>query len=551
MKVIIVDDECIIRIGLRAMISWEEHGFSIVAEAENGQAALELIKKHQPDIVITDIKMPIMDGLELMHEVMELEEGPCFLVLSNFDDLQYVKDAMRMGAMDYLLKIELDQEQLLECLKKVTVQVEQLNKKPKKLSQADNVQGIKLMQRNILRDIINCVYPSEDYVMDTIKSMGMHLDQGYTYCFMLKTGEGYRFQEVTDHELFQLNFSILNITEELLQENFYTYCLEGKTGEFYIFASNRCNSQEPINEQLFNEILENVIDMLNEYLNITCTVSIGIGEAGLKGIHEAYAQAVLKMRQHLFMNKRRVIYKADIAYPTKEMSISSLFDKKDILFKAIDIHKREVIIEFFENVKKNIQGKSVQRDIACNVMIELFCLVREYAEIYKLNPQDFLKNSMRTYQQLICMVHISEVLEWIDLVYLDIVAFLDKEDNSSYNNLIARVEAFIQEHYEEDISLKQVADEVNLHPAYLSMLLKRYTGMNYTEYITWVRIEEAKKLLIHTDLKVYEVGQKVGYQNTYYFNRIFKKVAGITPGEYKKSSYRCLKNEGRQLVIEN
>lgn len=534
MKVLIVDDEYVIRIGLRSMISWEEHGFTIVAEANNGQVALELIQKYQPEIVITDMKMPVMNGLEFMQKAYELEERPCFLVLSNFDDFLYVKEAMRMGAMDYLLKIELDPEQLLKCLKKIADQIGQTKKKPLSMTYVDHDQGLKLMQKNILRDTINYLYPNEKYVLDTMQDIEMHLNQTFTYCFMLKVGEWYRFEEVSDHELFVLNFSIMNMVEELLCETFHVYCLEGKTGEFYVFASDRRNYQKPINEQRLNELFENVVDMIREYLNITCIISIGIGDQGVKGIHDAYNQTVKQMHQRVFMSERKVIYLSDLTTSIKVVPFHSLYDKKDKLFKAMNFHKKEELKLFFDEIKEAIKGKPIHRNTVCNVMLELFSLAREYAETYKLDAQDLLKNSMRTYQQLVCMTQVTEAFEWMDLVFKDLITYLDKEDESRYNKLIARFKEFIHKHFDEEISLKQVADEVNLNPSYFSALLKRYIGMNYSEYLTWVRIEEAKKLLIHTDLKVYEVGEKVGYQNTYYFNRIFKKVSGITPGDYKK-----------------
>jgi two-component system response regulator YesN len=161
--------------------------------------------------------------------------------------------------------------------------------------------------------------------------------------------------------------------------------------------------------------------------------------------------------------------------------------------------------------------------------------VNEYCETYQEDVNEIIKKRCGIYQRLLQMDNVNEVKKWIGEVRQDLINYIGTREGTSYIlRLILRAQKYIDDHFNEDISLVEVADTVNLNPCYLTTLFKRYTNMSYSEYLTQIRMKKAKNLLEKSAYKVYEIGEMVGYQNPYYFNRIFKKTIGLSPGEYKK-----------------
>ena len=162
-------------------------------------------------------------------------------------------------------------------------------------------------------------------------------------------------------------------------------------------------------------------------------------------------------------------------------------------------------------------------------------MVCEFCEEYQLSARVVLARSYRSFQQLAHIGTIADAQAWVRSLEEDLLYFIQSEEEQDYPRIIARARKYLEQHFHEDLSLKEVAAQVCLSPSYLSTLLKQYTGFNYTEYLTQIRIEKAKTLLKETDAKIYEISEQLGYQNVQYFNRIFKKCTGMTPLEFKNS----------------
>lgn len=535
MKVIIVDDEYLIRMGIRSMIEWEDLGCEIAGEASNGEEALKLIEELEPDIVITDVKMPVLGGLELISGASKNKKKPRFLVLSNFSDFHYVREAMKMGAEDYLLKLELEPEQLRKCMEKVIDKISTEKEVRGKDNKILTAQNMKTIQGSFLKGIMNRIYLDEAYVMEKLEFFDIKLTFSNTiYSMIIKIGELYRFEDVSNEELSTLNFSVINIVEEILSDWYDVHCIEGKTSEFIVFATAKEHCINRITDENLIEQGKILREMLSQYLNITAIISIGIGEPGLEGLYQAYKRAVLNIKNRFFTNESEILLLEESQVGIKELENISIYDYKDQLFEALSFQRPKKMKKIMENIRKKITSTPMSKETVCNVVLELYSMIREYEETYQLNGRSLMVCSKKTYQQLICMTHVSEARNWLDHVENDLKNYINSREKEGYHKLISKVKAYIHEHFDEDISLSEVADVVDLNPSYFSTLLKQYTGLSYSEYVIKERIEHAKELLQETNLKVYEVGHAVGYHNIYYFNRIFKKKTGFTPGEYKK-----------------
>lgn len=232
-RILIADDDTMVRIGLKTVINWEENGFVLVGEAANGLEAMQLVQEKKPDIVITDIKMPGMDGIELIRQLRQQSTPPEILVLSSYDEFELVKQALKLGARDYLLKLNLNPEELLHSLRAIAAE----NAAASPLFSGDDEKSRALLRQNFLWDVVSNYYMNGQQLEQSMRELEIHLEGRPVYCMVIKVGEVYRFEEATAEEIQTLRISVVNITEEIVSDVCCGYCFSGRTGEFDVLLT--------------------------------------------------------------------------------------------------------------------------------------------------------------------------------------------------------------------------------------------------------------------------------------------------------------------------
>lgn len=534
MKILIVDDEAIVRVGIKSIIDWNKYGYEIVGEASNGKVALEIIKDKDVDIIITDIKMPVMDGLELIKEGKKINSELKFLVLSSYGDLALVKEAMKFGAEDYILKLGMEQESLIEVIDKIKLSIstkkEEIDKETQFINQLKK--NIPLIRSKFLKECIHNSNIDKKEFYSSIEMLNINLNIDYIYCMVIKIQELYRFENMNDEQVDFLNNSLINLCEEIIVEEFNGYCFENKTGLFCILLSFKEDSKNK-NFSVIENTAFLLAEMLKQYLNITAIIGVSDINSGITGFKAAYNQAKKALEYRFFYHSGNVILfnESEVSSLTYDKYSVSCYRKK--IHNALAYHKKEELEEVFNQIVKDVVTLHLGREIVCNVTIQIFNIVCEFLEKYQLEARTVLSKSYKTYHEMLLIDSLVEVKQWINELQEDLIAFIKNEANNDYPRIIAVSKKYMEDNFNIEISLKEVADKVGLNPSYFSTLFKQYTGMSYVEYITQLRINKAKELLTNCNCKVYEISDMVGYENSYYFNRIFKKITGMTPIEYK------------------
>ncbi len=279
MKVLLVDDEAVVRIGLKSMIDWNQNGFELVGEAANGEKALELIYSKRPDIVLTDIKMPAMDGLELISYPFEEELRPCFLVLSSYDDFKYVKGALKAGATDYLLKLEMTPEKLLETLSGVRESLAHRARGAEREGAGSHHRTI----RNTFFNLISGVSLSPRDEAAFLELLSDGTEKQNFGCLVLKSMDLHKFDTISETDLHMLNSAVVNIVEEVLHEYCRAFCIAGHRGVYYgVFAA------ESENRTYSEEFCVRIPILLAQYLNLNVKAGAEWGGWGTEGVLRAY-----------------------------------------------------------------------------------------------------------------------------------------------------------------------------------------------------------------------------------------------------------------------
>ena len=530
-RILIVDDDATLRIGLKTIMDWPQYGYELVGEAKDGAQGLEQYLALHPDIVITDMKMPNMDGVALIRALRKQPHPPVMIALSGYDEYALVREAMKYGAADYLLKLDLSPKLLLKTLSDALPQLKSDELRPA----ADR----DLQRTRALHDLVAHFYLNEEDMSRRLLDAGIRLDIPQKACLLIKIGDIFRFEETTEEEYHTLKFSVINIAEEIANECLQAYCIENKTGEFYLLG---CVREQLLGEDM-DELLigtgERIHDMLLAYLGIGCTVGIGRANGGLGALQDARLQAAEAVQYRFYAENSDVLLRSacPIAESREVQTPGRLFELRQQLLKGLSALDGDAVREVIEELTawgKRLSGRNEMLTIA----LDLSGALREFCDRCGLAEEKLLGGSLYRTVDVLAFSTLHEFLDWLSGLEQELLRYLERESKKGYQGTIRHAQELIASRYCEELSLQQVADELHLTPGYLSTLMKKYTGMTFVEYVTHVRIQVAKEQLETTDRKVYEIADALGYQDQFYFSRLFKRATGLSPAEYRKRVVR-------------
>lgn len=521
-KVLIVDDEMISRIGIKSLISWKEEGFTVVGEAENGKKALELIVEMQPDIVITDIKMPVMSGLDLIKKTKEELFQPAFIVLSSYDDFDYVKEALVLGAKDYFLKLELTPEKLLETLNRVRQSVSSEYKKPyvEQLSAND----YEIIKSNFLQEIIHGRSYREEEIDSKLSILEMKLPKERIQCGVILIHGMDVYQKYNDHDIHLFQFAVDNILSEILADYHFAHAVFTQFKEITVIFAHV--DKDHMNKDML-ELMNAIMKALKVYLNIMGLMGISKTREGYGSIKTSYSEA-LEAANHVVFKKGMSNSEMGIEVPVSDMS-----DYIKQFESTLHVSEMEKMSECLGHIVEMIKSTSdisnhVLKSLCSTLLLSVSTYIKEYASLIKLeevwgsDPYRSLDHLNTNY----------DFIAWIEHLEKNIYRIFNTLGES--RKLIHQAKQYIHTHYTSSVSLEALADELNISPNYLSYLFRKETKESVVEYLTRYRINKAKDLLRTTHYKIYEVGQMVGYDSEQYFSRVFKKVVGMPPAKFKQ-----------------
>ncbi|ANE45812.1 hypothetical protein SY83_05310 [Paenibacillus swuensis] len=520
MKVMIVDDEVLARVGIKSIVPWGEHGFQVVGEADNGQHALAMMRELDPDIVLTDIRMPVLDGIELIRAAQEAKLRAKFVVISSYGDLSYVKDAMRQGAADYLIKLELQSESLMELMNRLRERILEENANAARSSVADSVihDNIGAARQRILQNIVSGLVYDREEITEALARLDIQLPEEELTCMLLHA----EHEGVPSSNGSVRHRTMMNIVEEMLEPIPFSYAIPLQQGEIVILVARSAGSASAMAGRLR--------DAIREYMNMAVTIGISDCHDSYDGIGDAYRQAEAAMNTKFLHRKGSII--------VFKPPMQSIGDKEMFTDLTGEIRKLEKGVELYDapnvtaslnfiiaQIRDNPQLKKDEALIVCNaVWFAVHSRLRSNFESREM----FDFNSVLSVQSL---SFIEEYIEWLEQMKLAVVSLI--AGFGERKRLIMQAKQLINTSYREELSLETVADKLGISAKYLSILFKKETGSNYVDYITDIRIKYAKILLRGGEYRVYEVGQRVGYDNEQYFSRVFKKITGLSPNQYR------------------
>ncbi|MCF6411530.1 response regulator [Pseudalkalibacillus salsuginis] len=506
-KVFLLDDEVQVREGMKNRIDWREEGFDYCGDAPDGEVALPLIRKIQPDIVITDIKMPFMDGLELSKILREEMPDIKIIILSGHDEFEYARKAMRIQIAEYCLK-PISAGELLKTLHKVSSQIDQEELKKKKMDdlRSEATKNRSMSQEAFLSEICKgFLSPSE--ALKKAAQLNVDLIASFYYVFILETE------------------SVSTGTINSIQADYNCLAFKSTKKEMVFIMKDET---ERLLEDEVNELKERLAGLQNNDSSIV--FGFGKVESRIQGIALSYAQAVEDKSYNKMVQKNKaqgseehILNNDELFIKTRNRLISFLKDGDPAKIPA-----------FAENYTSYLKDSNNSAPFFIYYsLIDFTLTIKQYMREQRIEDVGLLKEMANREVRAGWIREYSEVEAYMADM-LKVVMESEIFSSVKVNPLILKAQEYIHQHfYESELSLQRIADMVNVSPSYFSRMFSQETDKTLVEYITHIRMENAKKLLKSTNDKTYEIAQKVGYSDSHYFCNLFKKVTGMTTRQYK------------------
>ncbi|NOU85712.1 response regulator [Paenibacillus sp. LMG 31460] len=539
MKVMVIEDEPIVINGLKVLIPWEEYGFEWLPPAENGLKALEQMEVNQPNLILVDCQMPTMGGLALLTEIRNRKWPIKSIILSGHDEFDYVRQALQLGATDYLLKPP-DTDMLFDVLRKLKTEWEEDNERNRQLQE-----NMPLIRDRFLRSLLEGARLNEKLFMEKTAYLMVPLTLQPFRIVLLQIEQDPEILRNYNYEDQQLmNFAIQNIAEETLQ-CWGNKCIFLELSDRFAIIVNMTFSMEELHRDL-RLLVANIRQTLKYF------VTIGIGALCEQLVFDgkmAYEQAKTALEYKYYTGPNEVIFIDDVDWETSKgkrkndgmeppmmesstiEDTSSAYVRLRMALKIGNLQELEAWMQVFFN---DLQEKEIT--IPLTKTESLQAMITGASVISDLHPKLKLNHLLTAEQiQLVLSAATLEELSQICKTFLRYLLQLTIDlRKSGRNNVVEAAKAMLETKYASNLSLDTIAKEVFVSPVYLSFLFKQVEGVNLTDYVTHVRMDKAKELLLGSNLKTYEIANRVGYQDEKYFSRLFKKRIGMTPTEFRQ-----------------
>ena len=521
-KVFFVEDEIITREGIRDNIDWRASGFEFCGEASDGELALPLLRATQPDVLITDIKMPFMDGLQLSKVVREHMPWVKIVILSGHDEFEYAQKAIGLGVTDYLLK-PVTVQKLQTVLHKLNIQLDQERiekERLKELQEQVDDHREALRERLLFKLIVGAVSPME--AVEKGQLLGLDLIARYYLVVILKLEPGDRTEQY-GHEEYQ---QIQRILTDIAQKNPDILVLKRDWGDSILIMKG--NTREYLEEE--RDLLLKEIRQAVSRTRYRLTIGVGASKERIADIRQSFVDALVYVQNPVDgsggeLNQsfaRGEFLKLDKSAVENYLRCGSK-DEFDQFFNAYLLPLSET----------TLRSTLIKNYVFVDVTLATAKLIHELGgDIDKVLPElnsiEMISSNVKSVKQL----H-DEAQKIISIG----LAYRDGHLNGQHAHLIRQAKEYIEHHYANpDLSLSEVAAQANLSASHFSAVFSQETRQTFKEYLTEVRINKARELLRMTTLRSAEIAYQVGYNDPHYFSSVFKKNTGLSPIEFRSQA---------------
>jgi len=522
---LIVDDEPLMRLGIQKAIDWSSYGIQEITTAPNGRTALQMVEQRQPDVLLTDVKMPGLDGLELSRMVKESWPFVKIVIISGYDDFSYAKKSISYGVTDYLLK-PIDNKSLSQTMEKVTQEIAEERGKLRRQEQMSHLlqQSVGIARQKVLKELL-FGEAGEQEVKRYEHVLGLHDSLSGPHAVALVKINAFKEKSTLFRDGTLLHFAVQNILEELLRTEGRGELVDLRPGSLCLLLKQDGSGTAPMEMEAF--VLKAQAAVM-DYLRIPTTWGLGSVSSCVQGLRQSYRDADRALKARWQSPGKRIFSAGE---PSGEPFASG--DAVHTAIQALQLGSTKPLLDELAKTRDKLSQATMYdpesiESYYLKLAESVEGVLRERSKDKQIDVRE------RVSEALYLSDTLADASDSVDAVFQETAQIIHQHLPKPYSKVIRDVIDFLNQHYGEEISLADAANRVFLNRSYLSYLFVQETGSNFSDFLAELRLEKAKELLTAGGMKNYEVAEAVGYKDFRHFGHLFKKHTGMTPSEFRK-----------------
>lgn len=512
-RVLIVDDEFLVRMGLKMTLDWNSFGYEVAAEVSSAEEALEIMEHEPIDILLTDIKMKGLNGLDLIEKVKSKYPDIQSVIFTNHDDFNFARRAMELGAEKYILKSEISPDSLLSSLMDLSGESE---------ASCGKGYSVRKMEEKYLDEQLLMLNLS-----DTQENFSEYPYSDAMFCkasYIILTGYC-SINSLPAGSVSMLIETVMNLTSKFFGQSISRFVT---LTDHLCFGVIYHDEWDEYPKELMEDRGSSIIKNTVQYFNTD--ICLGISSTGTRErFPQMFREAETARLEGFFQHGSVWTYDESL----KPLQGEKIRVSARRLKELIVAEDQELLVRYLETIFGELKAARDYRMVT-EVFIDLLSLSKSLIENYDTRDIPGLNPLKFQYHNFYGISHINHVQRYVMDVYMAIWGFLHNR-KSPYSGVIKECIGFIEDNYTNNITLDNAAAAVNISSSYLSFIFKQETGINFSAYLANFRIEMSKKLILKSNLKIYEIAEQVGFGSPYYFSKVFKEIVGMTCKEFKNS----------------
>lgn len=526
-SIVILEDDYIVRKSLAGNVEWEKHGFIVKGVAEDGETGLELIKKYRPDIIVSDIKMPFVDGLEIARHVRDEYPESRVVLLTGYDEFEYIQEALRLRVYDYVMK-PVEEEYLISVLKKAAEDINNQLKLKKQLAES-----MPVLRQQFLSGLLAGRMKKED-IRNELKFHEIQFEEGWFCVYTIKV-DGYQ-EDPQSRNLSEFNIlklHIKNMLGTILHRPYEGLIFDAGIRLVVIIRFSDCNGKQLLEKSM--EVGEMMLQEISCNLKTTITIGVGRVYFGYDSIPVSYEESLAALEYRHIFGKGQILHIDDTGFPTVGGFMEFKGRDRDIAMK-VKLGLAGEATGIMDDIEKELISKDYVsleyiKLVAIEITFHIFKELENSAYSDAVRNVDFYE----IYMELNKSETINEIFSIVKGLINRFASFVNNQREKLQKSITEEAINYVEENYSnENLSLKDVSGHVHINPTYFSMIFKKEKGINFSDFLYEYRMKKAMEIIRNSDKKVYEVAEEVGYSNSQYFSVCFKKFTGMSPLEYRK-----------------
>lgn len=532
-KVIVVDDEVVIREGIIHSIDWSKYGIEMAGEASNGKEAINLTEEIKPDIIITDIRMPVMDGLELAKSLVGTNIK--IIILTGYDEFEYAQKAIKYRVSEFILK-PVGADELVRVVLKLQEEILKEKKKEEDRNSYEKIikENIPVIKEKFLHQMLSGLYSvdEKDKILRKIGMLNMDLSGPFLQVLVIAIDDYFHLVgNKSIDEKKQLFDSIIEVSEKTISKYTKGYIYYNEIGTFPALINKSRYSFDITS--LCRKIQYSILEA------VKLPVSIGIGNEikDIFHIHQSYSDAFNAVRNRIYLGKNSIIHINDVLKEDDICGIAyinSFSKEENELLINIQLLNYDKVNSVLVNLFGNLTAKKINFNYIKNISLYFIIAAVKNMKEAGISVEDRFDANFDPFMEIEEYDTVEQIKEWMLNLFKKLMSIIEDEKNEKYKYIVKYAIDYMIEHYNEPISLTSTAHKVHVTPNYLSKIFRDETGENFSEWLNKYRVNKAKEYLLNVGMKIYEIAKKVGFNNYKHFSYNFKKYTGITPLEFRE-----------------